>query len=89
MDISSARTGGATAAAIDILTARIAALTAAITNSSVISSGNLTITDPVLGAQTVVIAPLTVSESASVMTNMKTVLQARLDTLNTALAGLT
>ena len=89
MDIASARTGGTTAAAIDFLTARIAALTTAITNSAVISSGTLTITDPVLGAQTIVIAPLNVSDSASVLGNMKTVLQARLDTLNTALAGLT
>ena len=88
MDIASARTGGTTAAAIDFLTARIAALTTAITNSAVISSGTLTITDPALGAQTIVIAPLNVSDSASVLGNMKTVLQARLDALNTTLAGL-
>jgi len=88
MDISSARIGGTTAAAIDVLTVRIAALTTAITNSATLTSGYLTITDPALGAQRVEIAPLTVAESASVMTNMKSVLQARLDALNTALAGL-
>ena len=88
MDITSARTGGTTAAAIDILNAKIAALTTAIANSAVISSGNLVITDPALGAQRVEIAPLTIADSASVMTNMKTVLQARMDVLTAQLAGL-
>ncbi|HXI39571.1 MAG TPA: hypothetical protein VNH83_06315 [Bryobacteraceae bacterium] len=88
MDIASARTGGNTAAAIDVLNAKIAALTTAITNNAVISSGNIVITDPALGAQRVEIAPLSISDSASVMENMKTVLQARLDALTTALAGL-
>lgn len=88
MDITSARTGGADAAAIDVLTAKLAALTAAIENGAVISSGSLTITDAALGGQTVQISALTVDESASVMGHMKTILQARLDTLTTSLAGL-
>lgn len=88
MDLTSARTAGADATAIDYLTARIAALTAAITNNAIISSGSLTITDPAIGGQTIQIAPLTVAETASVMENMKTVLQARLDALNTSLAGM-
>ena len=89
MDIASARTGGTISATIDLLTVRIAALTTAIANNATLTSGYLTITDPTLGAQKVEISTLTVAESATVMENMKTVLQARLDTLNTALAGLT
>jgi hypothetical protein len=88
MDIASARSGGSTAAAIDALTAKIANLTVAVTNSAVITAGSLTISDPIAGGSRVDIAPLTVSETATIMNNMKSVLQARVDALNTTLAGL-
>ena len=88
MDITSARTGGSDAAAIDVITAKLAALTTAISNGAVITSGSLVIADPALGGQRIDIAPLTAAETASVMTNMKTVLQARLDALNASLSAL-
>ena len=88
MEITSARTGGAGAAAIDVLTAKIAALNAAIANNAIIASGSLTIVDPAVGGQTIQIAALSAAETAVVMTNMIAVLQARLDALTTALVGL-
>jgi len=89
MEITSARTGGTTATAIDVLDAKIADLTTALANSAVISSGHLTVTDPVLGIQERAILGLTTAESATLFTTMKTMLQARRDALGTALTGLT
>lgn len=88
MLIASARTAATLAAQIDAIMARIAAIDIALANSAIIAGGSLAITDPVLSGSVITLVPQTVTDSATVFETMKTILQAKVDALNTQLAAL-